>query len=815
MLLMAGMVTALSAGAQAPDWGKGDTIEYYSIGPGAMYARIEFTKKPLHVFQTTIDLNNPYNNVELYPSNLKTPDPQRETTSSQCKSNTYAGHRSFCGVNHDLFHYSNQTTAAGINARNGEIVSHYGNYGRSVLSISKDKVAEVFPPNFSASVIFGDNTRLNIDNINESAYGIQSVRNCVLFNPFCSLTLNESGTYVLLEPQGEWIINGEPTACKVKRVSQEAIQPDKKSHILFVRREAETLFKSKVSEGDVIYISQEFLEGRFPNSGLSVPPAKNILQVAHGWPSVILNGELHDKEYNDFVEPGRENWDYPCTLAGITKDGKKLFLITVDKATMVEIAYYLVSQGAWNVVNFDGGGSATMVVNGDVVNNPTDGRERAVMDSFQGISYAPADDELGSITFSRPSIEAIPFASIPLRLLSHNKYGEILDSDLKDVEFVCPENLGTVDSNGNFLAGGQEMSGIVTARKGDKECELFVNIVPAENPIKVEPVNILIDNIREYPINLTSVFGKKTYKINPAAFDWVSSDPACCIVEDGIVKGLANGESDLTGTCGDNTLSLHVKVEIGMNEIVCEDFSDMADYPMNMTSAVTNLHFDNTGLPAGWNDGVNMIFNLGTGRGPYIEMKNPVTFFGLPDSISLELMPSADFVRNISITFSSNLKKDFLFYEIVPEQKKDSIYVVPFSTEDAAYDITMFPIVMESIKFNLDQQKKGNDLNIFMRDLKAYYPLKGDMKVESVSRQKGLKVYIDGAENLVLELPGIQTGAVKTEICNMEGRLLLADTGNISSDSIYSIPVSGFAPGIYVIKVYTKDSIFVSKFPVR
>ena len=125
-----------------------------------MYARIEFTKKPLHVFQTTIDLNNPYNNVELYPSNLKTPDPQRETTSSQCKNNTYAGHRSFCGVNHDLFHYSNQTTAAGINARNGEIVSHYGNYGRSVLSISKDKVAEVFPPNFSASVIFGDNTCL-------------------------------------------------------------------------------------------------------------------------------------------------------------------------------------------------------------------------------------------------------------------------------------------------------------------------------------------------------------------------------------------------------------------------------------------------------------------------------------------------------------------------------------------------------------------------------------------------------------------------------------------------------------------------------
>lgn len=69
-----------------------------------------------------------------------------------------------------------------------------------------------------------------------------------------------------------------------------------------------------------------------------------------------------------------------------------------------------------------------------------------------------------------------------------------------------------------FWLEGRKCPEPLRARKGDKECELFVNIVPAENPIKVEPVNILIDNIREYPINLTSVFGKKTYKINPAAF---------------------------------------------------------------------------------------------------------------------------------------------------------------------------------------------------------------------------------------------------------------------------------------------------------
>ena len=100
-------------------------------------------------------------------------------------------------------------------------------------------------------------------------------------------------------------------------------------------------------------------------------PAQQVLQAFHGWPSVILNGELHDKEYNDFVTPGREFQDYPCTLVGVTKDGKKLFIITADKGSMVEDAYYLVEQGAWNVVNFDGGGSATMVVYDEVVNSPT------------------------------------------------------------------------------------------------------------------------------------------------------------------------------------------------------------------------------------------------------------------------------------------------------------------------------------------------------------------------------------------------------------------------------------------------------------
>lgn len=40
--------------------------------------------------------------------------------------------------------------------------------------------------------------------------------------------------------------------------------------------------------------------------------------------------------------------------------------------TFSEMADFLLSIGAWNALNFDGGGSTTMVVGGRVVNSPSD-----------------------------------------------------------------------------------------------------------------------------------------------------------------------------------------------------------------------------------------------------------------------------------------------------------------------------------------------------------------------------------------------------------------------------------------------------------
>jgi exopolysaccharide biosynthesis protein len=81
----------------------------------------------------------------------------------------------------------------------------------------------------------------------------------------------------------------------------------------------------------------------------------------------------------------------PRTSAGVSRDGRFLYLVTVDGRSLVsngltvsELAGLLDQAGADDAVNLDGGGSSTFVVRGPgepsatVRNVPSDGTERAV-----------------------------------------------------------------------------------------------------------------------------------------------------------------------------------------------------------------------------------------------------------------------------------------------------------------------------------------------------------------------------------------------------------------------------------------------------
>jgi exopolysaccharide biosynthesis protein len=86
----------------------------------------------------------------------------------------------------------------------------------------------------------------------------------------------------------------------------------------------------------------------------------------------------------------------PRTLAGVTGDGR-LLLATVDGrdpkrsvgVSFPEAAAVLRWLGARDGLSLDGGGSTAMVVQGDVVNSPSDGPERAVGDAVLVVPSPP------------------------------------------------------------------------------------------------------------------------------------------------------------------------------------------------------------------------------------------------------------------------------------------------------------------------------------------------------------------------------------------------------------------------------------------
>jgi len=88
---------------------------------------------------------------------------------------------------------------------------------------------------------------------------------------------------------------------------------------------------------------------------------------------------------------------HPRTFVGFDKDSTKLFVCVVDGRqqrsigmNFHEMADFLVSIGVWNAMNFDGGGSTTMVVRGAIVNSPSDTTgERPVANTLQIIDTAP------------------------------------------------------------------------------------------------------------------------------------------------------------------------------------------------------------------------------------------------------------------------------------------------------------------------------------------------------------------------------------------------------------------------------------------
>jgi hypothetical protein len=118
------------------------------------------------------------------------------------------------------------------------------------------------------------------------------------------------------------------------------------------------------------------------------PDRGRLTTIVGGWPRVVTDGR-NVAQSADSVEgtfPRFSAQRHPRSAVGFSRDSSVVYLVAVDGRqeasagmTLVELGDFLVSVGVFQGLNLDGGGSTALVINGRVVNAPSDPNgERAV-----------------------------------------------------------------------------------------------------------------------------------------------------------------------------------------------------------------------------------------------------------------------------------------------------------------------------------------------------------------------------------------------------------------------------------------------------
>lgn len=111
------------------------------------------------------------------------------------------------------------------------------------------------------------------------------------------------------------------------------------------------------------------------------PEIRDIIMLSGGWPAIIKNGIkiLPESEVLERVFPRFSTTRHPRTGIGFSQDSTKIYFFVVDGRqamskgmSLNEFADLMLTHNVYHALNFDGGGSSTMVIKGTVVNHPSD-----------------------------------------------------------------------------------------------------------------------------------------------------------------------------------------------------------------------------------------------------------------------------------------------------------------------------------------------------------------------------------------------------------------------------------------------------------
>ena len=461
-----------------------DTLSRTPVGPGVVHMKLVAPAIPWRIEVLEVDLTNPWITFETAKSHDRL-GAGLERTSSMAARRDRPSHYVVGAVNADFFSFETSNPNS-MQVIGGEVLRRERPDYPAVAIAPLNRI--VFAkPTFTGSVV-ARGLAHPFGGVNES----RDANELILFNRLGGVTTGTdgAGVEVRVTPLHGWQMN-DSLRCRVDTIEAgvgSMVHRDG-SAILSGAGTAATFLSSNVASGDTLIVVQRALNG--------FPPYRELIS---GHPLLIQNGVKNTLSSTDGLVTTRN----PRTLIGVNSDTTKLFLVVVDGRqsgysagmTLWECQEFLHGVlGLYQGLNFDGGGSSTMVVRGAVVNSPSDpGGERSVSNSLLVVSLAPAGP-LETLNLLESETDVFQGGTFLFHAAGADAFHNSIDLP-ESVTWSCDSAIGSIDSSGLFTAHEVNAGGWVWIRSGSAADSAQVTVR-------------MLTSLRVFPASLVMVPGER------------------------------------------------------------------------------------------------------------------------------------------------------------------------------------------------------------------------------------------------------------------------------------------------------------------
>ena len=720
-----------------------DTLVYRQIGPGMINAIVRLPDYPLNVYVVTVDLNDPNNRVETtYGRGIVGKTEQlsdaviRHTTPTKrpiaaCNANFWV-----VGGNNALF--MNGAPMGGVVRNDTTIVNdnntwdqwNGGGYNTGVAAITRDKTL-VFGRMLWSGTISSEKLSqpLPLHNVNRRAvtgeiclWNTAYTRTRAFEDNWVGFDVhgdNQSDNYYLTFVEGDgWKVNAPMSFTVAQIINGEDRQTlGEYDACLSVTGDDNKEAMAALVVGDTLELVSGW-QALEDNAPFLQPDVENLVT---GNATVMHNGELTPRNYNEDYNTSI----YSRTCYGSSFDNKHLYMLVIDKSISplygkssgcnTAVACQIMQQmcpDVSEIVNMDAGGSAEMLVRGEIINRTIEGTPRSVATGWMVEAIGEEDNEVASIAFDKHRIDVPSYATVRPRILGYNKIGEIVDEDVKGFELSCDESLGSA-SGDVFVAGANEAYGSLVVSLDGMTDSLPVHVIAAEASLVLKPI---VTDRRSYPIEVQAKVVDNVYFFEPATLNWVVDDAEVATVTDGVLSGKHNGTTEVRCAVGTFADTTQVTVELTPSSYLYEGWDGWVLKGIGAKNFVLD---EETG---------DINYTYVTNRSPSLTLTKDLTFYGLPDTVGIVFSTTLP-IDYVQIDTRNRFKTNTNYVKYVPddgserfEPGKDYRLLLDLESLGGADYVGTYPVNIRNIKFSINKESEAGEHTLSVKSFYCHYP---------------------------------------------------------------------------------------------